>query len=60
MIKRFFKCLRFYYHCVGLKLLFTVELPCFIAQTKESRTPGYSFFSDLVETMEEVQNAYIG
>ena len=60
MIRRFFKCLRFYYHCVGLKLLFTVELPGFIAKTKECRTHGYSFFSDLLDVMEDDEDAYLG
>ena len=60
MIRRFFKCLRFYFRCVGLKNLLIVELPGFIAQTKECRTPGCSFLSDLLDVMEEDEEAYLG
>ena len=60
MIKRFFDALRFYVRCVGLKNALTVELPFFIQQAKEQRIKEYSFLSDLVDCMEDAEDAYLG
>ena len=60
MLRRFLKSLRFYIRCVGLKNVLTVELPGFIDMAKEDRIPGYSLFENLVDVMEDCEDAYLG
>ena len=60
MLKRFLKSLRFYIRCVGLKNTLFVELPTFVQMAKESRIKEYPFLSDLVDCMEDCEDAYLG
>lgn len=60
MIGRFIRAFRFYVRCVGLRNALFVELPEFIDQAKENRMEGYSFLSDLVDCMEDSEDAYLG
>ena len=60
MIKRFFNALKFYVRCTGLKNTLFIELPFFIQQVKGQRIKEYSFISDLVDCMEDAENAYLG
>ena len=63
LIKRFIRAFIFYWHCVGLKNVLIVELPEFINKAKEYREngiAGYSLLENLVDIMEDDEQAYIG
>lgn len=60
MLRRFFKSLRFYIRCVGLKNTLFIELPAFVQMAKENRIKEYPFLSDLIDCMEESEDYYLG
>ena len=60
MLRRFFKSLRFYIRCVGLKNALFIELPGFVQMAKENRMKEYPFLSDLIDCMEESEDCYLG
>ena len=60
MLRRFFQSLRFYIRCVGLKNALFIELPAFVQMAKENRIKEYPFLSDLVDCMEDCEDAYLG
>ena len=59
MLRRFFKSLRFYIRCVGLKNALFVELPGFIDAAKENRCFD-TLFEDVIDWMEDSEDAYLG
>ena len=60
LIKRFVRAFIFYWQCVGLKNVLTVELPEFINIAREDGVPEYSLLENLVDIMEDDEQAYIG
>ena len=60
LIKRFIRAFIFYWRCVGLKNVLTVELPEFIDEARENGIPKYSLLENLVDIMEDDEQAYIG
>ena len=67
LIKRFIRTFIFYWRCVGLKNVLTVELPEYINEAKEymndarkNGIPEYSLLENLVDIMEECEQDYIG
>lgn len=60
LIKRFIRAFIFYWRCVGLKNVLTVELPEFINEARENGIAGYSLLENLVDIMEDDEQAYIG
>ena len=59
MLRRFFKSLRFYIRCVGLKNTLFVELPAFVQMAKENRCFD-TLFEDVIDWMEDSEDAYLG
>lgn len=63
LIKRIIRAFIFYLRCVGLKNVLTVELPEFINEAKEYKKngiAGYSLLENLVDIMEDDEEAYLG
>ena len=60
LIKRFIRAFVFYWRCVGLKNVLTVELPEFINEARKNGIPKYSLLENLVDIMEDDEQAYIG
>lgn len=58
-LKRFLRSFRFYIRCVGLKNALFVELPGFIDLAKEDPCCD-SLFEDVIEWMEDSEEAYLG